>query len=125
MAKQQRDSKPETEAPTEHEEQVPHRLDHDGETSNKVTVEGDWTWEDEDYWAREQEYHDVFDVFQTMLENAMNVGVRWNDIGNFAQDLVYRHAMNQPRDGGSALDCREELRKPAAHAGCARKAGRL
>ena len=90
MAKQPRQPKPESKVPTEHEEQAPHPLGLDGDSPNEIS--------DEDYWAREQEYQDVFAVFQTMFENAMNVGVRWNDIGNFAQDPVYRHAMSQPHD---------------------------
>ena len=98
MAKQPRESKPETEAPTEHEEQAPHPLGHDGDTSNKVTVEGDWTWDDEDYWAREQEYHNVFDVYTTMHDIAHSVGVSWCLIENYAGDKVQRHAMTQTTD---------------------------
>jgi len=64
----------------------------------------------------------VFAVFQTMFQNAMNVGVRWNDIGNFAQDPVYRHAMSQPHDEAmdealwiAANNCASLLHMLASH----------
>lgn len=90
MAKRSRQPKPESKVPTEHEEQAPHPLGLDGNPQNEIT--------DEDYWAREQEYHDVFAVYTTMHDIAHTVGVSWHLIGNDAVDRVQSHAMTLPHD---------------------------
>ena len=90
MVKQPRKPRPESEVPTEHEEQAPHPLGFTSDTQNEIT--------DEDYWAREQEYHDVFAVYTTMHDIAHTVGVSWHLIGNDAVDRVQSHAMTQPHD---------------------------
>ncbi len=90
MAKQPRETRPETAVPTKQAEQAPHPLGLDGDKPTEIT--------DEDYWAREEEYHDVFAVYDTMHEIAHSVGVSWHVIGNHAVDQVQSHAMTQPHD---------------------------